>query len=973
MGSKQQTTTSQSSTTPTNAAGLQSIYNQVQSAASNPYNPYGGQLTAGINDQQQQGIAGINSAAGTAQPYYQQAAQYAASGAAPISTDAIQGYQNPYTKSVIDATQANFNESNGQQQQQVKGNLALSGALGGSRQAVAQAETARQQQLAQAPVIAGLNQQNYTQALAAAQADRTAQQYGAGAYAGIGSGAQTAALQGAGAQLGAGTQEQQTQQAALDAQYKQYLQQQAFPYQQAQFFSQYGLPAALAQGSTTNGTQTAPGPSLFGQIAGLGIAGAGVASKFAGAADGGRITYATGGAAPFNFITDAEGYIPTGGNAPQVSMPQAAAPQFAKPQQADLSPITTALGGIEKGSLKNPFASSGSGGWGASSTDAGGVGGFGGLYADGGLVDAIHHIHHTIKRSRGGAVIDVPFQGFAKGGNVRRFADGGDTTFDDRFGAAFSPSEPPAPIEEPFRLAGPEAMDAWRKGVGNPAEVADASAPQVVPQAAPAPANSMRAAALPPQITGPDSEEEPSSALAYDSTGKNPMSLAPQAAPEAAAPEPSRSFLNPFKLSGKGSDALIATGLGMLASKSPFAGVALGEGGLHGLKSYSDATAAEREAADKKITQAQNQKRIDFEAQRIAQSASQFTKTNSLAERRQKLAEDKTPEGYRTNKDGNLEFIPGGPTDPEKMRRDKEAQGTKFVPAGSIMGADGTLRPAIMEQSTGKIIDAVSGKPVGADDKVVPKGAKAPLSQDDAKALASYYVKTGDASRLNGMGITGEARQMVQHYVTEVQKEQKVSDEELATRKAEWEGRKAGQRTLGTMEAKMGAAANEAEGAIKLTRGIIEKLPRTSFLPLNKLIQGAQANTLSPDQAELHARTQAIINTYSAVMARGANITTDSSRHKAESLLNTANNPEVFNRVLDTLLNEIDMAKHSPAKMREFYRQQYGEKAIAPGGGSDTGSPAAAPTSKATTSVAKPATVTQNGHTYTLQPDGSYK
>ena len=37
----------------------------------------------------------------------------------------------------------------------------------------------------------------------------------------------------------------------------------------------------------------------------------------------------------------------------------------------------------------------------------------------------------------------------------------------------------------------------------------------------------------------------------------------------------------------------------MLASRSPFAGVALGEGGLQGLKSYSEETKAEQEAQDK--------------------------------------------------------------------------------------------------------------------------------------------------------------------------------------------------------------------------------------------------------------------------------------------------------------------------------------------------------------------------------------
>jgi hypothetical protein len=188
----------------------------------------------------------------------------------------------------------------------------------------------------------------------------------------------------------------------------------------------------------------------------------------------------------------------------------------------------------------------------------------------------------------------------------------------------------------------------------------------------------------------------------------------------------------------------------------------------------------------------------------------------------------------------------------------------------------------------------------------------------------------------------------------------------MAQRTVEFEGRKAGSRTLGTMESKMGAAAIEAEGAIKLARDVIKRVPRTSFMPFNKLIEGYQKNTLDPDQAELFTRVTAIANTYSAVMSRGANVTTDSARHHAHELLNTAGNAESMNRVLDTMLNEIDMAKQSPAKMQQFYREHYGPKSVEQGTGSAGGPPVQAPAATAPR-------VKQNGIIYERQPDGSYK
>lgn len=316
--SPQKTSTSTTQTyTPAGQAGMQDIYNRVASAASTPYTAYSGQLVAGLDPVQQAGISNINNAYGMAQPYYNQAQNYATQGASNITPDQIEAYTSPYTKSVINATQANFNESNAQQQSQLRGNAALRGALGGDRAGVAGAELARQQNLSQAPVIANLQQQGYTSALGAAQADRAAKAQGAFTMGSIGSAAQNAALQGGNAQIGAGAVAQQNQQQQLGADYQKYLNAQAFPYQQAQFYSSYGLPALQAQGGTTAGqsqsTVQPPAASPFSQVLGAGLTAAGLftgnpfmgmsglGSMFGGGGSGGGpiSTYNGGGVNPW--------------------------------------------------------------------------------------------------------------------------------------------------------------------------------------------------------------------------------------------------------------------------------------------------------------------------------------------------------------------------------------------------------------------------------------------------------------------------------------------------------------------------------------------------------------------------------------------------------------------------------------------------------------------------------------------------
>ena len=208
------------------------------------------------------------------------------------------------------------------------------------------------------------------------------------------------------------------------------------------------------------------------------------------------------------------------------------------------------------------------------------------------------------------------------------------------------------------------------------------------------------------------------------------------------------------------------------------------------------------------------------------------------------------------------------------------------------------------------------------------------FSPRDAR-LNALRSLNGDYSWTTGLGRgaqRGENFKLVTGAIEDIGAERGLNDEQiadtLATANAEFQGRKASERTLGTMEARMGAAAFEAKGAIQLARGVIEKVPRTSFLPWNQLQQGFSKQTLNPDQAELFARTQGIINTYAAVMSRGANVTTDAARGRGEELFNTAVDAPVYNRVLDTITSEINMAINSPEQMREFYRNRFGNKAL---------------------------------------------
>jgi hypothetical protein len=946
--------------------------------ASTPYQAYTGDLTAGINSQQTAGISGINAAAGYANPYIQNASNLASSATAPITGSTIQQYQNPYTQQVVDATTAQMRNEFGQQQASLTGNQIAQGALGGNATGVARGILGGQQGRTMASTVAGLYDKSYQQALQAAQQQQQTGLAGANAQAQYGLSGQNAALTGATAQIGAGSLQQQTEQQKLNAAYQQYQQQQAYPYQQAQWLAGMATGVGSNLGGTGTGSTTGPSPNNTGQWLGAGLSAAGLFLsdreakediEHIGSLNDGQKIYryrykgqpgyhigliaqeaekhnpdsvqrglggmryvdmeeATEEAAHRRASGGGVGAQPWGGGVgwiPQMNIhggsgaPQGHAPSLPSEKSGfDPEKIGKGLGSLGKGLGGLDWGGGWNAGLGNLSGEAWGGGSFAGGDAYGGssasMLPGLNALDYGAGFAAGGAV-DSSRAGLG-------YADGGAPGFDDRFGAAYGGVDPeearyaegegfrtmmgnPDPFGETNRVI---AHDALRRGDG----IVNYSDPPVTDENGRLMGNQTSqqgVATVPPEAAVETAEDDSAPDLSVPRgrrglAGRPPVMAAddyyrqPDAVRSQDGGRGGGGLLG--LISPNASTGLITAGLGMLASRSPFLGNQIGEGGLAGLSAYGSAEEKDRQIA--------------AEAEKLSREARKEKAKFGLDLRRQDEVE-------RHN-------------EASERNAAKTQERTKFVPAGQYMGEDGIFRPVAMDSSTGRLVDMATGKdmPKGAKYEGKGKDSIGGFSDSEAKDIARRYVVSGDVTDMQGIGPA--ARLKVSRAIRDVQKELGVSDEELAQRKVEFAGRKAGSRTLGTMEAKMGAAAFEAEGAIKLIRGVIEKLPRTSFLPFNQLMQGYSKKTLNPDQAELAARAQAIVNTYSAVMSRGANVVTDSARAHAGELLNTAYDPKTFNRILDTLQNEIDMAKQSPAKMQQFYREHYGPKAVEQGQGS---------------------------------------
>jgi len=1037
FGKGSNTTTTQ--TTPNPAA--MGAYNALlgmgaDTFGQNPWQNYGGEFVAPVNAQQYGGIGNINRYAESAQPAIGTAEGLALSGATPISAGDIQNYYNPWQSSVVGASEAQFANTNAQQQQQVLGNAAMQGALGGDRVGVAQANLAGQQQLSEAPVIAGLESQGFNQAAQLALAAKQQQAQGAYSLGNLGVAGQQAALSGASAQTQAGTLEQQTQQQLDAARYNEFLMSRAFPYQQMQWLA--GLDTGV--GSQMGGTSstTGPPPSLLASLLGLGTAGVGAAGQAGmfkpSAARGGRIGFAAGGdtgvGAP---LFGGVGYMPDititkGAGAPKPPEAFKATP----PPGGDKSPFqpwmfkgpgsTDANAGISPDPTTGSYAPEAGFGEGPIYRDGGAIrlphgfdaggpvtsAGFGTGsflprwrgYDEGGEVrlfaepeaqrDYMPNLPLTggpgpphppkPQSPSGGGGLSIPWGSIAsgigsalggigsaagsalgggeaageagamlavlgRGGRIRGYDDGGEVI-------ELPPDE--VPTEVP-----PEAMARWRAGVD--ADVTAGASPQ--------PVAGVGAPELPPEITGGASRPPAAGAplaLGYDT---------PPAAAGVGAPAPTAA---PAKGGFKTENlwpSLMAAGFGMMASRSPFPGVAIGEGGMQGLHTYQTLTQQQQQQMEHERTFGLNKQRVDLEAKRLMQQADtaqknlelhtkQFEETTRQHGVGEKLAREQfefqkgkteAPFGWTKSDDGKLVPTPGGPHDPETIRAETGAKEKQF---GWTEKPDGSLVPTPGGPHDPEYVQKTS----------IAKAGAGLFSPETVDTLARQAL-TGDKSVFTnlGRGVQGPMNIVaVRERMNQIMREEGKSGPDIAAANANFAANVGAARVSAQRAAQVEFAVEEAKNTFPLALAASAALPRTSFVPWNKAVQMVQSGTSSPELARYVTALRGTMTAYSQAMSRtGTNSV--HAQQAAEELLRKAASHEEISAVLDQMSKEMEAAKIAPETVRQAILARISGKApsvpAAPPGG--TAPPAAAP--------AKPATVIQNGHSYNLQPDGTYK
>lgn len=329
---KETTTTTKTEIDPEIKGWMRNAYNFAQGIADQPYMPYTGEMVAGLSPLQQMAAqnyadfagsgqvgstlgAGLGTASNVALGANQMLQNQLGStaGANTFDAAAAQQYMNPYTQSVIDATNQQVDQNLAQTQAQTAAQAAGAGAFGGTRFAVQQAENQASADQLKAQTAANLNNASFQQAQTQFNADQGRQLQDRLAQLNMGLGSQTDASRLFGALAG---QQQQTamqnaqmlsalggQQQALDQAQLNWLYQnnyigpQQYQMQQLNAINSAisGVPAGGSAAATGPAAPGMQGPSRAQSAMGGALMGAQVGAAFAGV--GAPIGAVIGGAA----------------------------------------------------------------------------------------------------------------------------------------------------------------------------------------------------------------------------------------------------------------------------------------------------------------------------------------------------------------------------------------------------------------------------------------------------------------------------------------------------------------------------------------------------------------------------------------------------------------------------------------------------------------------------------------------------
>lgn len=263
--------------------------------------------------------------------------------------------------------------------------------------------------------------------------------------------------------------------------------------------------------------------------------------------------------------------------------------------------------------------------------------------------------------------------------------------------------------------------------------------------------------------------------------------------------------------------------------------------------------------------------------------------------------EDKIPAGFAKGDDGQMHYIPGGPADPVYLRL-AEAQ-KKDPNANIVLGRGGEI---------------VKNNPDGTVTVMHKNEAEAPVPMDpNALEILARREIGGDFSGRKNLGrgaqgaadlkaITNKSSEILTNEMgmspTDAAAHLLRKQQEFA---AQGQGLNSEARTTGVREANLNLILKAADAAIPAALDASDKVARTGWVPINKIIQGGEVMTSDPDLKKFGMANLQLAEHWARAM-NPTGVMRESDRDKALTFLSTADSKDTYKAAVGQLRTQIE-------------------------------------------------------------------
>lgn len=271
----------------------------------------------------------------------------------------------------------------------------------------------------------------------------------------------------------------------------------------------------------------------------------------------------------------------------------------------------------------------------------------------------------------------------------------------------------------------------------------------------------------------------------------------------------------------------------------------------------------------------------------------------------------------------------------------------------------------LLNSETGEVMKEVGTSKTGGEIDFSPEGID---------MMSRNFILTGQVPGLGLGRVATQARMKIMNNAARIMANEGLTPTDIQANKSLMGAFKAEASRIQSQRGPMLAFADTADKNLDVALNLSSKVGRTGVPVLNRwLLAGRKSVAGDPDVAAFDAATRVAINEFAKVTssATGGGVTSDAARKEIESMLHSAQTPEQFQAVVNTL--RTDMKNRVSGYENSLNRVKQGIELLGQTkGGESTSSPrkTSGQPQPITTKNAQPIGKTPDGKTVYRGPDG---